>query len=1324
MNDTGSLTLADKRNVIAVAKAQVDTASHTGTITDIAGNTITGSATTFTSAYTVGDMIKITDGGNTYTEIVSEITSDTVIKTVDAIAVTRTGATLAHATRYPTGRIFNSANLNITSSSTQHAIDIVPLQNTATTFAVSVYFDVLRTDATQTAKTVNKSKYIHINTGSHSASKNGPWSLGVSDAYKLEAVYVGGNTTVTAANNNITEFELVTGQKDAYYDTSSLKLKDTSSLDLTNRGLLVKFSYFGRDRSSGIGFLSVDSYPIDDTNTANTTAITTQDIPKFVSPTTGTTYDLRDSIDFRPIKSNSRTPSANATAVQTPSITNPDANTSFNIDSDGAYMPTPDENFQTDVQFYLPRKDRVVLTKEGTVEVIKGVAALTPQTPAERGESMSLGTLDIPVYPSLSPHVAKQADRPDYAVRLTLDNNRRYTMKDLRAVEERVKNLEYYTSLNVLEASAKNKQIFGTTGLDRFKNGFFVDNFDGHDRADTTQVGYRAAIDRNRNQLRPSYVRRDVSMTKDLSFTSSNVTKRGNLVTLSFTDTSHLNQKFASKLRNPVQELTFNWQGEVNLNPSMDNTPDITTLPDIQVDFTGMYEAFEAIANRTGVTGIDWGNWTTTSTTRRNTGGGGAVITTEQIRQGIQTSISPSGEFFSIGNFVENVAVRDFMRSRNVQVTGVRMKPNTRVYPYFDDELVADYVTPANSSFANSAAEGSSLVTDSTGTIYANFRIPNDDTLKFRIGTKRFEFKDIANTQTQSSLLTTSAHGDYTSIPLSVTQRGTSFINMPQLSRNQVSDDRTLRTVIQPPQSDDRNESNPNDPLSQTFSISAGDSEGVFITKMDLYFGKKSSTYPITVQIREVENGFPTPSIVPFGSKTLQPSQVSANSSGTGGGNDNTTFQFDSPVFLKNGTDYAFTVIPGGNSDEYALWVGELGGTDVDTNELIHKQPASGVLFTSANDKTWNPIQSEDVKFNLYRANFTTSTGTVYVENDDLDFFSYSTLDGTFNIGEKVTNGLSASGFVKFIDTANKKIFIDNSTGGFGSANTITGAVSGATAALSSIDNVVLNTLVPKLPSLTYANTSLALSARTTSTSGVINPSFVTVDNEVENDFLDGEKKVYSKTNESGLSAVNGSQKSLIIKGTMSTNDTKVSPVIDMSRTNGIVIENVINNSVVDEHKTVGNSQMRYITKPVELADGQDAEDLKVFLTAYKPSGAGIEVYARIHNPEDGENFNDKDFSPLTQITASNTFSDSVDRTDLKEFEFGFSANTDGQGFLTTANSHARLNSSNNEVVTYRATDGSIYATYKTFALKIVLTSSGTNIIPLVNDMRAIALQK
>jgi hypothetical protein len=1330
----------EERNLIVVSKSAVTSGNHTGTISAFSGNTITGSGTDFQEDYTIGEIIQISDGANTINARITNTPGATTINVADDIGYTRSGVSLTHKTSYPTGYIFDmNSNGSFSSTSTTHSINLNRTFNT--NFNASVYFNVLRTSAVQTAKTVNKDKYVHINTGTHSAGANGPWCLGVSDAFKLVAVYQGSNTGVTTSSTDVTSnFELDSGMKDAMYDNAYLRLKSDSTLDVSNSGLLVKFHYFGRDRSNGIGFLSVDSYPIDDTLASNTAAIQTQEIPIFVSPTSGRSYDLRDSVDFRPIRTNTITPSANAVAVQTPSITNPDANTAFNIDADGAYMPTPDENFQTDVQFYLPRRDRIVMTKEGVVNVVKGIPSIIPKTPPEVGGAMTLAILDIPVYPSLSPYVARTAKRADYQVRVSLSNNRRYTMKDLRTMENRVKNLEYYSSLSMLEASAKNKQIFGTTGLDRFKNGFLVDNFDGHNVADTLKKGYRAAIDRNRSQLRPTFDRTDVSMSKDVALTSSNITQVGDLALLNYTESTFIDQRFASKQRNPVQELTFNWTGEVILNPSMDNTNDITTLPDIQIDFDGMYTAIEQIATETGITGIDWGAWRTVDTrsesestvsTRRRGGNGTTTTTTtvtttqeDQIRRGIQTSISPSNETFTIGNFVENVAVRDFMRSRLIQFTGTRMKPNTRVYPYFDEELVTGYCTPTNSSFANTASEGSALTTDSAGNVYGVFRIPNDSNLKFRVGTRRFQLLDIANTQTQSSLITTSAHGDYTSIGLDITQRGSSLnIKTPQFSKARVSDTRTLTNVVTQSRSrtEWRDDGGGGDPLSQTFYVSAGSSEGIFITKLDLYFAKKSSTYPVTVQIREVENGYPTDTIVPLGSKTLQPASVNVDAVD---GTDATTFTFDSPVYLQNNREYAITILPGGNSDEYALWVGELGGTDVSTNELIYKQPSSGIMFTSANDKAWSPIQSEDLKFKLYKAQFTTSTGTLYIENDDLDFFTYSTISGTFRNGEKVSNATNQRGFVKFVDTVNQRIYLENSTGGFSTSETITGAKSGATAVISSIDNQQLNTLVPKVPQIIYANTNVSWAARTSSSAGVISSTYESIDIGDENSFLDEAKAVYSKTNESGISAVSGSKKTLTLRATVTTTDPNVSPVFDTTRCNSIVLGNIINNDITDEHKEVGSSQARYITRPVELTDGNEAEDLKVFVTAWKPSGADVKVYARIHNPSDPEGIDDKDFTPLTQITASNTFSDSVDTSDLKEFEFGFSANTDGQGFLETANSHARLNTSNSEVVAYRSSDGSIYHTYKTFAIKIVMTSSGTNIVPLVNDMRAIALQK
>jgi len=1422
LNETGTpLTNTEERNILVVSKAQSQTDAHSGSISSISGNTVNGSGTTFTTAYQVGDFISV--GGGTV-ERITEITNNTTLK----IANTTTNQTGSHKTVFPTGYIFDlSANGTISSSASAHSINLQ--QANLSSFSASVYFNVLRSSAVQTSKTVNKDKFVHINTGSNPASSTGPWPLGVSDVFKLVAVYKGSNTGVTTSDNDVTShFELDTGMKDAFYDTALLKKKPTSTLNTVNSGLMVKFHHFGRDRSQGIGFLSVDSYPVDDSNTANTAAITTQEIPKFVSPTTGRNFDLRDAVDFRPFKANTVAVSATGTVGSAP--TNPTSSSTFDIDSDGAYFPTPDENFQADVQFYLPRKDRIVVTDAGRVEVIKGRASLTPKTPDEKAGTMTIGVLEIPVYPSLSAQVARENGRTDYQVKLSLENNRRYTMRDLRAIEERITNLEYYTSLNALETNARNKQLFGDTGIERFKNGFLVENFDGHNLSDTTKSGYRAAIDRNKNQLRPAFRRTDIELAKDKSLSSTNVTKTGNLLTLSYTHQNELSQPFASKLRNPVQEITFNWKGEVVLNPTMDNTPDITTLPDIQMDFDGMYEAIEQIANATGFTGIDWGNWETVD--RRVTGGvqgddhgqglnrrvGQMTIQEDQIINGIQTSISPSTQTFNIGNFVENVAVRDFMRSRLINFTGVGMKPNTRVFAYFDDELVSSFCTPANSSFANTAIEGANLVTDSTGTVHGNFRLPNTDTLKFRIGTKRFELKDIANTITESSLITTSAFGDYTSIPLDITQRGASFnLVTPQIQTQEVQDTRTNTSSIfvQPVEDPTLGHEFPPDPLAQSFTIDTGpDSEGVFATKVGVFFGRKSSTYPISLQIREVVNGFPTPVILPHGSKTLQASQITANSSGTGGGSDETQFVFDSPVFLKSGKDYAICLKPAGDNDEYAVWVGELGGVDVDNSLRIHKQPASGVLFSSANDKSWTAIQSEDLKFNIYRADFTRNTGTVYVENEDIDYFTVDNLTGTFNAEEKVvsesvirlhgvtgntagnyvtvgtviannavagrsangtvrdivreyangtvivkvdpyntaglsslatsngtinllgsnfTNGAAkvdsfasntAQGFVSFLDVGNLRMNVKGSSGSFANGF-VRGQVSGASARVLAANNLVMNTLVPKIPQVNYANTTSNWAARLTNTSGTISTAFTDIDLGVENNFRDGEKKIFGKTNEAGLAAVSGSKKSLILKGTFSTTDTRVSPVIDLSRANAYIVENFINNVFTNETNEVGDAEMRYISKPIELADGQDAEDIKVFVSAYKPSGTGVHVYAKIHNAEDGQSFEDKDYTLLTQLTSSNTISDSVDTTDFKEFEFGFSANTNGDNFLNSnADNQAKLNSADNNIVSYRDSDGAIYATYKTFAIKIVMTSSGTNITPLAKDMRAIALQR
>ena len=1433
MNETGSpLSSDNEKKVIVVSKAEVTTVPKSGHIVSYGTKTITGAGgSKFTEDYQAGDVIRITDGTNPFTgssgtedHIIGNIVSDTVITTVDNISATRSGLTVgssgdnvSHRQVFPKGYIFDtSANGQITSTSSQHNINLQQA-NVASSFSASVYFNVLRSSAVQTAKTVKKSRYININTSTHSATHNGPWSLGVPDGFQLEAVYLGADTSsVTTSDTNVTShFILDDGQKDDMYDVAKLVKKSTSNLNITAKAILVKFSFFERDASQGIGFLSVDSYPVND-NIVSSSTIKTFEIPKYTSPTTGKVFELRDSIDFRPIKANTCEPTTTATIAGSP--TNPGAEkaapNTFSIDSDGAYMVAPDENFQADVQQYLPRKDRIVITEEGKLEAIKGVPAQTPKVPEEKANAMTLGVLDIPVYPSLSSKVARDNNKQTYGVKLTLENNRRYTMKDLRGIDQRLKNAEYYSSLNALEASVKNKQLFNGSGFDRFKNGFFVENFDGHNLSDTTKRGYRASIDRNKNQLRPYFKRRDILMEKDKSLTSTNVTQTGNLLTLSYTHTPFLNQNKASKARNPVQELTFNWQGEMTLDPPMDNTPDITALPDIQMDFSGMFEAFEQLASATGFTGTDWGGWintdnaqitniTTESNIDNNTGRGTistvGTLQQEQIKQGIQTSISPANQTFNIGNYVQQVAVREFMRSRLIKFTAHGMKPSTKVYPYFDDEQVGAFTTPTNSSHANTAAEGSALITDSAGSVHGVFRIPDTDNLKFRIGTRRLKLQDVANNQVASDLITTSSFADYTSIPLTITQRGASMnLVTPQIKTEDVTETRTQtsRVVLS------TRTVNP-DPISQTFSVNEELSSGVFITKVDLYFFRKASSLPITVQIREVENGHPTPNVLPYASKTLFPASINASDSSASTA---TTFTFDSPVFLKNYKDYCITIVPAGNSDEYAVWVAQLGGKDVDTGELIDKQPGAGVLLSSANDKTYTPIQSEDLKFQLHRAEFSKTQGTVFLENPDNEYMTFDNKVGTFNPEEKIraesvltfsntqtvsvghvlktqatsganfangtvrqivrsnisgqvtvkidafkdfpttasanTNNIYISGstthggwagnttaftantnngFLDFIDNLNEKLTLKNSTYTGFANGFVRGQVSGASARILTAENIVNNVMVPKIPVLNVANTSSTFSVRTATTAGVIDTNFKSMDLEIENPFTDNIKAVFSKVNEGSLTAVSGSRKTLVIRGFLNTTDSKVSPVVDLSRANSYILENVNNNDATNEDtEEVGNSLTRYFSKPVELADGQDAEYLRVYVTAYKPSGTDVKVYAQLLSASDGEDLAEKDFTLMTQVTSTSVISDTADTNDFKEFEFTLGS---ASSFTDNNDNQAKLNTGDSNIVTYRTSSGVIHKTYKTFAFKIVLTSTTSASVPFVKDLRAIALQ-
>lgn len=172
-------------------------------------------------------------------------------------------------------------------------------------------------------------------------------------------------------------------------------------------------------------------------------------------------------------------------------------------------------------------------------------------------------------------------------------------------------------------------------------------------------------------------------------------------------------------------------------------------------------------------------------------------------------------------------------------------------------------------------------------------------------------------------------------------------------------------------------------PLAQSFFID--NDSGVFITSVDLYFQQKDPVLPITVQLRPMELGLPTDKVYPF-SEVVIPSKnvlVSDDASVP------TTVVFPSPIYLKGKLFHAIVVLA--NLPTYSLWVSRLNEVDVTTlggpeskQILVTKQPLSGGLFKSQNGETWTESGYEDLKFTLYRANFTVPNGDVNFYNPQL----------------------------------------------------------------------------------------------------------------------------------------------------------------------------------------------------------------------------------------------------------------------------------------------------------------------------------------------------
>ena len=174
------------------------------------------------------------------------------------------------------------------------------------------------------------------------------------------------------------------------------------------------------------------------------------------------------------------------------------------------------------------------------------------------------------------------------------------------------------------------------------------------------------------------------------------------------------------------------------------------------------------------------------------------------------------------------------------------------------------------------------------------------------------------------------------------------------------------------------------DPLSQTFRV---DENGAFLTSVDLFFATKDPNENLTVEIRTTEFGIPTSQLVQdFARVVVSPDQINVSDNGETA----TRITFPSPVYLEPDKEYAL-VLGVTQTINYEVWISRMGDKTVNTQSLpdaesviVTRQYLGGSLFKSQNGSVWTASQYEDLKFRLYKAGFTSTSGTAFFYNSKM----------------------------------------------------------------------------------------------------------------------------------------------------------------------------------------------------------------------------------------------------------------------------------------------------------------------------------------------------
>ena len=562
-------------------------------------------------------------------------------------------------------------------------------------------------------------------------------SLYLSDVKRIVKIIDTGNANtvpslamLSSSTYDITNrYSFDNGQRDSYYDHASITLKPGYSQPIGN--ILVMVDYY--QHSGGDGYFSVNSY----TNESY------QQIPPFIS-SHGTIYSLRDCIDFRPAR-------LNATTAWELRYSNSASNK-------GIFLPVDLSTFTGDYTYYLGRKDKLILSKDRSFQIVEGTPSINPLFPAEPDGSLVVAKLTHNPYTGYIPTEAPNGYVSDLNIEKV--KHKRYTMQDIAGLENRINQVEYYTSLSMLEQKAQNLQISDAYGLNRFKNGILVDDFSSYATADTYSDDYSATINRRERRLTATqnvknYPLKALATAYNLGMPSSatsaalgySIKSDGyiNYFSLPYTTANAVTQRIASRTVNANPFSYATREGTLTLSPNVDNWVDTNYSPALLITDPNL-QIFRA--NTQAINVLSAGDWKTisgtsytTSYNRENHGAfwgpfgldvGYTATTTYDVRQQAKTDIlgpyDKLGNTYALNNnYITDISILPYIRPQQVVVRVNNMLFNTPVGVRFDNTDVSKYVRKTNivelTNVTGSFADDQVIGYYSSGSFYGTARV-------------------------------------------------------------------------------------------------------------------------------------------------------------------------------------------------------------------------------------------------------------------------------------------------------------------------------------------------------------------------------------------------------------------------------------------------------------------------------------------------------------------------------------------------------------------------------------------------------------------------